>query len=455
MIAIKNILQSRSTILFILILALILRLLLFIGILLKNPDGIYIYDSYGYWQIAYNMVHHFSFSQSYSFPLELDYYRTPVYPLFIAFAEAIGPEGFSIIVLQILASVATCYFTYRIAVELSQNLFIGNIAAILVAIDLPSIVLTNLVLTETLFSFLLTLTFYFFVKYLKENKTNQLIYTGLFTGLTILCRPIAFFIPFLFFGFVIFKYRQNIRILFKQLLLLCGFILLVVSPWLIRNKIVYDHYFLSVIREHNVLNYKGASIYAERFNYSLAKAQSTLRWKTYREFKGDAHKQPYEYAKYIEKEGVKLIFQYPGIFIKHHLIEIGNFFLRPTRSYIDIQLGHWGKGYNTIPKDYPVFKYLFEHNSRLTIVLVFFQLLILFPVYLFCIAGIIYMKKNHLILFMFLLGLTILIFANFNLPAVTESRFRVPIWPLIAIISACGVYYIKERFSKKKTASQL
>lgn len=52
-------------------------------------------------------------------------------------------------------------------------------------------------------------------------------------------------------------------------------------------------------------------------------------------------------------------------------------------------------------------------------------------------------------------GLTILVFANFNPPAVTESRFRVPVWPLITIISACGIFYIKERFSKKKTESPL
>jgi len=385
-------------------------------------------------------------------PLESDYYRTPVYPLFIALAESIGPEGFTIILLQIITSVATCYFTYRIAVELTQNIFIGNIAAFIVAIDMPSITLANLVLTETLFSFLLIVCFYFFINYLKEHKRSHLMYAGVFTGMVILCRPIAFFIPFLFSGFIIFKYRKNISVLFKQLVLFCGFTLLIVSPWLIRNKIVYDHFFLSVIREHNILNYKAAAIYAERFNYSLAQAQSTLRWKTFREFKGDAHKQPYEYGKYIEKEGTKIILEYPGTFIKHHFIEITNFFLRPTRSYIDIQLGHWGKGYDTIPKDYPVFKYLFEHNSRLTIVLVFFQLLVLFLVYLSCITGIIYMKKRSLV-YIFLLGLTILIFANFNLPAVTESRFRVPVWPLIAIISACGIYYIWERLTIKKKSS--
>ncbi len=140
MAAIKKFLRNRPAIFFILILSFILRLLLFIEIILKNPDGIYVYDSYGYWQIGYNIVHHFSFSQSYNLPIEPDYFRTPIYPLFIVLAESIGPEGFSIIALQIILSVLTCYFTYRIAVSITQNRFIGNIAALLVAIDMPSIV---------------------------------------------------------------------------------------------------------------------------------------------------------------------------------------------------------------------------------------------------------------------------------------------------------------------------
>lgn len=447
---IREFLQKRSAILFILILALFLRLLLFAGIFLKNPDGIYVYDSYGYWQIAYNIVHHFSFSQSYTFPIEPDYFRTPIYPLFIVLAESIGPEGFSIIVLQIILSVITCYYTYRIALDTTQRVFIGNIAALLLAIDLPSIALSNLVLTESLFTFLLVVCFYVFIRYLKSNSVKQLIFAGIFSGLLVLCKPIAFFIPFLFSAFIIVKNRKEIRSAARQLFLVCISVTITISPWLIRNKTVYDHYFLSVIREHNLLNYQAGSIYAERFNYPLAEAQSILRWKTFREFKGNAHKQPYEYGKYIEKEGIRVILDYPQLFIKQQAKGFLYFFIKPTRAYIDIQLGHWGKGYNTIPKNYPIFKYLFEHTSKLTVVLVFLQLFILLVTYLACIAGLIYMKKESGTMVLALLTIAIFIFANFNLSEITESRFRVPVWPLISIISACGIYYVKELFYVKK-----
>ncbi|MBA3705498.1 MAG: glycosyltransferase family 39 protein [Bacteroidetes bacterium] len=449
----KRFFQNRPAILFILILAFILRLSLFIGIILKNPDGIYVYDSYGYWQIGYNIIHHFTFSQSYYLPLEPDYFRTPLYPLFIVLAESIGPEGFSIIVLQLFLSVGTCYFTYRIAEEITEKKIIANIAALIVAIDLPSIALSNFVLTETLFSFMLGISFYFFIRFLKDTKTKHLLYVGLFSGLSILCRPIAFFIPFFFACFIILKHKKLIRLLIKQIILLIGITFLTISPWLIRNNAVYGHYFLSVIREHNLLNYQAASVYAERFNYSLPKAQSILRWKTFREFKGNANKQPYEYAQLLEKESIKIIFEYPGIFAKQQLKGFIYFFLKPTRAYIEIQLGHWGKGYNTIPKDYPIFKYLFEHTSRLTIVLVFFQLFVLAVVYLSCIAGIMYLKKRTGVLYILLLVLAIFIFANFNLTLITESRFRVPVWSLVATISACGIYSIREKIcAKKKTA---
>jgi 4-amino-4-deoxy-L-arabinose transferase-like glycosyltransferase len=455
MVALKGFFYHRSAILFILILAFILRILLLIGIFIKNPDGIYVYDSYGYWQLGYNIVHYFSFSQSYNLPLEPDYFRTPIYPLFIALAESIGPEGFSIIFLQIIISVLTCYITYRIAIALTENLFIANIAALLVTVDLPSIVLTNLVLTETLFTFLLVMCFYFFINYLRNRQVKQLVFASVLSGLMILCKPIAFFIPFFFSGFIIYVNRKNILSIIKPLFLLSAFVMLIVSPWLIRNKIVYDHYFLSVIREHNLLNYQAAAIYAERFDHSLAEAQSILRWKTFREFKEDANKQPYEYAKFIEKEGSRIIFENPAIFIKQYLKGVTYFFLKPTRAYIDIQLGHWGKGYDTIPKDYPIFKYLFEHNNRFTVVLVFFQLIILLLVYLACAYGLIYIRRKTGMIFLLLFVLSIFIFASFNLSEITESRFRVPTWPLIAIVSACGVYYIKKRFSKRKTVSPL
>lgn len=430
-------------------LAFLVRIIYFIGIVIRNPDGIYVFDSYGYWQIAFNLKEYGIFSQSYNLPIEPDYYRTPIYPLFIMLAEWIGPEGFSIIALQIIISIVTCYYTYKIAQELTGSSFIANVSALIVAIDVPSIVMSTLVLTETLFTCLLVICLYLFIKYLKNKDLKLLIFTSLLCGIAILCRPIVFFLPFLFSFFLLFSGRKQKIKMFTHLIVFALFTFITITPWLVRNKIVFNHFFLSVIREHDMQNYQAAAIYAELNNSSLPAAQSTLRWKAFKEFKGDAKKQPYEYARYIENEAIEIALNNPEILLKHHAIQFMHFFLKPCRAYIDIQLGNWGAGYNTIPKDYPIFKYLFEHNSKLTISIVFFQLLVLLIIYITMIFGArcFWQEKNFFLFF--LLGLLIFCFANLTLPYVTESRFRVPVVPYIAIISAAGIYFLTEWFKKQ------
>lgn len=440
---------KKHPLLIILSIAFLIRVIYFICIIIRNPEGIYVYDSYGYWQIAFNVREYGVFSQSYNLPLEPDYYRTPLYPLFIMFSEAIGPEGFSIIGLQIILAVLTCYFTYKISKEITGSVFIAYVSALIIAIDVPSIVMNTLVMTETLFTFLLIISVYALIRYLRSRTVRDLILLAICCGITILCRPIGFFLPVFFAFFIFLKGRNEFKKTVVHLVILSLISFLTISPWLIRNKIVFDHYFLSVIREHDMQNYQAAAIYAELNNRTLPESQSILRWKTFKEFKGDANKQPYEYAKHIEKESMKIAFENPIILLKNHAVQFMHFFLKPCRAYIDIQLGNWGAGYNTIPKDYPIFKYLFEHNSKLTITIVFFQLLVLLIIYLSIIASVIYFKRKDGLFYFFILALLIFCFANLTLPYVTESRFRVPVMPYIAILSACGICFLKEKFSGK------
>jgi len=458
---------QQKPLLYILLFAFFIRFIYFIAIAFLNPDGFYMYDSYGYWQIAFNVKEYGIFSQSYELPITPDYYRTPLYPLFIILAESIQVETYPIIFLQIVLGLATCYYAYKLSELITANKFISSIASLLVAIDVPNIVMNNIVMTESLFSFLLIITIYLFVKYIKRNELRFLIFSALFCGLTILCRPIAFFIPFFFSMFLLYVNRrkntthtlnntdsyQDNRETFKKnrflkILSFLFIVLFTISPWLIRNKITFNHFFMSVIREHDMQNYQAAAVYGEINNRSLAKSQSILRWKTFKAFKGDADKQPYEYARFIEQDAMELVFSNPTILLKHHAIQFMHFFLKPCRAYIDIQLGNWGSGYNTIPKDYPIFKYLFEHNSKLTISIVLLQLLMLLIMYIASVLGFLYFKKEKMLFYFCLLALLVLCFANLTLPFVTESRFRMPVVPYIDIIAAAGVYVVKEKIQK-------
>jgi 4-amino-4-deoxy-L-arabinose transferase-like glycosyltransferase len=440
---------KKYPLLIILCSAFLIRVIYFAFVILRNPEGIYVFDSYGYWQISFNVREYGIFSQSYNLPLEPDYYRTPLYPLFIIAAELVGPEGFSIIAFQILLAVLICWLTYKLAMLITGSYYISLVSALIIACDVPSVVMNTLVMTETLFTFLLLGTLYLFLRYLNSSKIKLLVLSSVCCGLAVLCRPIGFFVPVLLMVFLLFNFRKKLKSILLSVVLYGVVSVLTISPWLIRNKVAFKHFFLSVIREHDMQNYQAAAIYAELHHRQLPESQSILRWKTFKDFQGDAASQPYEYAKFIEADAFKLMIDNPGILIKHHAVQFAHFFLKPCRAYIDIQLGNWGQGYNTIPKDYPIFKYLFEHNSKLTIILVFFQLLCLLIIYLSLIpAGMFFHREKKFMYFLFL-GLVIFCFANLTLPYVTESRFRVPVMPYIAILSASGIYFLREKFRKK------
>ncbi len=436
---------KQRPLLFILLFSFLIRFVYFIAIASLNPDGYYMYDSYGYWQIAYNVKEYGIFSQSYELPIEPDYYRTPLYPLFIILAESVQIETYPIIFLQIVLGVAATFYTYKLSKAISNNLFIANIAALFMALDVPNIVMNNIVMTETLFTFLLLITFYYFVRYMQTNERKLLLLSAVLCGLTILCRPIGFFLPVFFSAFLLIKFWSEKKKAFINIILFSIITIIMISPWLLRNKSTFGHYFMSVIREHDMQNYQAAAVYGEVHHKSLPEAQSTLRWKTFKSFPGDANKQPYEYARYIENDAMDFVFEHPGILIKHHAEQFMHFFLKPCRAYIDIQLGNWGAGYNTIPKNYPIFKYLFEHNSKLTISIVFFQLGMLLVMYLACLFSFFYFKQEKQLFYFLLSALLVLCFANLTLPYVTESRFRVPMVPYLSMIAAAGIFFVKEK----------
>lgn len=78
------------------------RVLLFSGIMIKNPGGFFSGDSYEYWKIADNLVHHNTYSIDVSAPLTPDHKRTPIYPFYISLFILIGLGPTSVIFFQIL-----------------------------------------------------------------------------------------------------------------------------------------------------------------------------------------------------------------------------------------------------------------------------------------------------------------------------------------------------------------
>ncbi len=142
-------------------------------------------DSFTYLDPARNFLHGLGFVNGK--PLEPETIRTPGYPLLLVL---FGARTVPVIILQHLMRVALAVSVYLFMWKRHPR-NIALVAAILFAIDTPSILAANKLLSETLFTSIL---FTIFVLALQERPRPLLI--ALLLGFLVLVRPIAmFFFP--------------------------------------------------------------------------------------------------------------------------------------------------------------------------------------------------------------------------------------------------------------------
>ena len=448
--------NHRKWISSIFLIALSLRILLFIGIRLNNPKGFLTNtDSIQYWQIAENILNHASFSLSSTPPLLPDHSRTPLYPLLISFLKwpGLGVQG--IIFFQILVSAATCLMVIILTYKLQESWKPAYLAGAIVAFDIPSIVYSNSLLTETVFTFLLILSLLFLVIYFKEpEKISSLLISGTLMGLSILCRPISVFLPlFILFLFFIFPKRPKIYLL-KRASLYLTLCFVVVSPWLVRNQFVFGTPILTTMGYNNILHYRAAGVYAFKQGIPLSESQDLLSKKVKSEFQGDKELEPIKYKKFEAKIGTSIILENLPTYIRNHILSTFNMLFKPLRSTIDLQLGlsekgtslmTWGEKNNSSP-----ISGLLRSTSGFTIALVFLQLILIVLLWLSVIYGLIisFVKKEQLISIIILL--LIVYFCIMSGGPEAYARFRVPLIPFLAIAASVGIIEVFERLKRNR-----
>ncbi len=183
-------------------------------------------------------------------------FRPPLYPCLLAVGYYLnaGPQVTGI--LQVLLGIATVWFTWKTGQRL-QLQWAAVLAAGIVATDPILLQYTSYSMTEVLATFLCSLLLYLLVCSFSTRSeelsasTNKplLFWTGAVWGLAILCRPT--FLAFLGIWLVIrladsLKQRllsnseeSRPASVSQQLAFLAAGIILAVSPWLIRNLVVF------------------------------------------------------------------------------------------------------------------------------------------------------------------------------------------------------------------------
>lgn len=172
-------------------------------------------------------------------------YRAPLYPMFIAAIYSIfGTDNYlAVYIFQAILSTLLCFYIYK----LSKKIFNEKVALLSFVWSgfyIFYLYYIRFILRETLVFFLIIIFFYYFYLYLSdENKKSRNFWLSIvFYSLLIHTDPrYLFYLPFFAFIFVIYQsFKKGVRVYFIFLLL----VILLISPWTVRNYIAYKGFIL-------------------------------------------------------------------------------------------------------------------------------------------------------------------------------------------------------------------
>lgn len=231
-------------------------------------------DAKGYYALAVNLLQHGVFSLRTAPPLVPDGIRTPLYPAWIAGILLLSrhPDR-AIPVAQALLDTATMALAYGLAVRLT-NRRRAIVVACLYALNPVSFLFIGEALTEIVEAFLLTLTCLLFVAALQaqQRQVALLAAAGFTSALCVLCKPNMVLLPLILGVGLILQRRSVLLPVWKEAGLMLGVAILAVSPWLVRNGLVFGRPFLSLAFEDNLIHVSAVATVLE------AQAEQVAPW---------------------------------------------------------------------------------------------------------------------------------------------------------------------------------
>lgn len=260
-------LRNSSLILILLILAFssFSRIFLFDKVYSHTPESIQQNDTVRYEKPALQLLKYGTLAIEPMAPHTTTLSTTPVYSLFIAGVyKAFGLQNhYALIIIQILLSTLTVFLIFLIAYRLWGQK-VALIASLLMTIAPLQILYSQLILSETLFTFLFVsslLAFTYLVT--SPHKYTWALTLSLLITLATMTRPISYYLVFcITLGIVIFKHRFVQT--WSQLLIICLLILLpfllVTHAWKTRNENLTGVYALNNAMSETMLYWKAKGV---------------------------------------------------------------------------------------------------------------------------------------------------------------------------------------------------
>lgn len=210
-------------------------------------------DSPLYLRLATGLVEHGWFSSSLE-SYQPEVFRTPGYPAFLGLFKGLGLDAtFYPLLAQeflYLGTVAVFFFGTRALLDLS----VARALAIFLLIEPGSIAYPKLILSDTLNLALSVPAILALGWHLKTGRWSWLFASGVLLGAAAWVRPAAFLLPIVFAPVFLVTAHFR-RVGFLQAGLLALVTILILSPWLVRNQMLFGTPYLSGQASNMLANY--------------------------------------------------------------------------------------------------------------------------------------------------------------------------------------------------------
>ncbi|MGE7020681.1 ArnT family glycosyltransferase [Solibacillus cecembensis] len=169
----------------------------------------------------------------------------PGYPFFIGLIYKVFGENQQIVrMANIIISMLSMLLIYKISKLVGLRKPYIIIVLLLVTLYPGFNYNTAKMLSEHLFTLLLLGHIYYFIRYLKDKKTKDLLLFTTFISLSIFVRAHGFPILIMSILFMLIYHKANIKELFKKLVLVMLTFVVIQLPWWIRNYILLEKFVL-------------------------------------------------------------------------------------------------------------------------------------------------------------------------------------------------------------------
>jgi 4-amino-4-deoxy-L-arabinose transferase-like glycosyltransferase len=320
----------RWTAIAIVAVCLCLRLLLWVIVQPWDPavaqEVILQSDAAGYHELAVNLLSHHEFSLR----GEANALRTPAYPLMLGLTYGLfGARPHIALLLQILLAGATCLALYLVVAR-AVGERVARSASFLFAIDPLFILFANTLYSDTLFVFLLVLGWLALTPALTGEAASPWGPIGgaaVILGLAALTRPIAVFLPIPVILSLLTVRTIGRRERLRTAAVFSLLFALTLSPWLIRNKIVFGSLALSTSGSLNMVSLFTVPVEMERRGIPDRKAvQRALFREAEEAMIADGHRPEelnhFEKAEYWRRLSIGYLTASPLDSTKHYLMGV-------------------------------------------------------------------------------------------------------------------------------------